>query len=54
MALDEVNISNNQLKTCARDKGCVGEEVQPVRSAGGAQLNHLGTIKLGGEGNKLK
>jgi len=48
MAPDELNKSNNQPKTCARDKGCMGEGVRPVGSAGGARINRLGTIKLGG------
>jgi len=48
MAPDELNLCNNQPKTRARDEGCMSEEVRPMGSAGGAQIDRLGTIKLGG------
>ncbi len=49
MAADELNLCNNQPKTRARNKGCMGEEARPMGSAGGARFDRLGTIKLGGE-----
>ena len=48
MAPDELNLCNNQPKTCARDEGGMGEGVQLVGSAGRARIDRLGTIKLGG------
>ena len=48
MAPDELNLYNNQPKTRAHDEGCMGEGVQPMGSAGGARIDRLGTIKLGG------
>ncbi len=38
---------NNQPKTHVGNKGCIGKEVPPVGSAGGAQFDCLGAIKLG-------
>jgi hypothetical protein len=38
---------NNQPKTSAGDEGCIGKEVWPVGSTGGAPFDHLGAIKLG-------
>jgi hypothetical protein len=54
MAPDELNGCNNQPKTRARDEGCMGEEVRPMGSAGGARFDCLGTIKLGGGIKKLE
>ena len=48
MAPDELNLRNNQPKTCARDEGCMGEGVQLVGSAGRARIDRWGMIKLGG------
>jgi hypothetical protein len=53
MAPDRKIKHNNQPKTCAGNKGCIDMEVQPVGSAGGAQFDCLGAIKLG-EGVKTK
>jgi hypothetical protein len=47
MAPDQKIKHNNQPKTRAVNKGCIGEEVQQVGSAGGAWFDHLGVIKLG-------
>jgi hypothetical protein len=47
MAPDRKIKHNNQLKTCAGDKGCIGKEVPLAGSAGGAGFDHLGAIKLG-------
>ncbi len=47
MAPDRKIKHNNQPKTRVGDKGCIGEEVQPVRSTGGVQFDCLGVIKLG-------
>jgi hypothetical protein len=47
MAPDRKIKHNNHPKTHAGDKGCIGEEVRPVGSAGGAQFDCLRVIKLG-------
>jgi hypothetical protein len=47
MAPDRKITHNNQPKTRAGDKGCIGKEVRPVGNAGGAQFDWLGVIKLG-------
>ncbi len=46
MAPDQKIKHNNQPKTHAVDKGCIGEKVQQVGSAGGARFDRLGVIKL--------
>jgi hypothetical protein len=46
MALDQKIKHNNQPKTHGVDKGCMGEEVRQVGSAGGARFDYLGVIKL--------
>ncbi len=47
MALDQKIKHNNQPKTRAVDKGCIGKEVQQVGKTGGARFDRLGVIKLG-------
>ncbi len=47
MALDRKIKHNNQPKTRTGNKGCIGKEVWPVGSAGGAQFDRLEAIKLG-------
>jgi hypothetical protein len=47
MAPDRKIKHNNQPKTRAGNKGCIGKEVRQVGSAGGARLDYLGVIKLG-------
>jgi hypothetical protein len=47
MAPDQKIKHNNQPKTCAGNEGCIGKEVRPVESAGGAQFDRLGAINLG-------
>ncbi len=54
MAPDQKIKHNNQSKTHAVDKGCIGEEVWQLGSAGGARFDCLGVIKLGKGGKKLK
>ncbi len=47
MAPDQKIKHNNQPKTRAVNKGCIGKEVRQVGSAGGARFDGLGVIKLG-------
>ncbi len=53
MAPEQKIKHNNQPKTRAVDKGCIGEEIRQVGIAGGARFDCLGVIKLG-EGVKTK
>jgi hypothetical protein len=42
-----INTHNNQLKTCGRNRGEIGQDAQPAGSAGGARFDRYGGDRAG-------